>query len=103
DADRDWMNDLEESIAGTDPWNSASTFHVSTFQQATNREFFIQWPITSGRLYRLYFAPGVLSNNTAFQEIGDPAGIVIQNDTASYSAPLASTSRTYRLDVRRSP
>jgi hypothetical protein len=60
DNDGDWSDDYHEYIAGTEPTNAASFFHISAAARGvgtTNR--LITIPTALNRHYRIYFADGI--------------------------------------------
>ncbi len=61
DTDGDGMTNLQESIAGTNPFSAASRFAVTRVEPASGGGITLHWPSAAGKVYHVY-ASGNLKN-----------------------------------------
>ena len=98
DSDDDGVGDWQESRAGTDPFDPASTFLIADAQPMTGAsgDFILTWPSVTGRSYRITYATNMTSpfSFVAFSNIlADPP-------TNSFTNTLpAIPSGYYRLEL----
>ncbi|HMP90568.1 MAG TPA: hypothetical protein PJ991_10220 [Kiritimatiellia bacterium] len=62
DSDFDGFNNYEEYLAGTDPTDEHSYFHVTG--GASGHHLYLSWLGMSGRTYQIYFATNLLGHQT---------------------------------------
>lgn len=59
--DSDPFSNLEEYIAGTDPTDTASYFHITNCTATADR-FLVEWNAVSGRTYSIWQAPSLTND-----------------------------------------
>ena len=98
-ADGDGSSNKAEYIAGTDPTNSASYFHVTT-DTTTNgnptQHIIINWEAVTGRVYNVMWAPTLA---TPFEVL--EAGIQYPQNSYTDTVHTVESSGFYRVVVMR--
>jgi len=97
-ADGDGSSNGDEYIAGTDPTNSASYFHVTTDVAEVGGEvrFIIEWTAVTGRVYNIYWTPSLTQE---FQPL--ETGIQYPQHSYTDTVHSAESSGYYRVVVMR--
>lgn len=100
DDDGDTFVNLAEQLAGTDPTNGASFFHVGSF--TTGDSGAVTFDSVTGRLYTLQYCADLLAGNT-WSNVTGQVDVPGTGAGLSLSDPSASESRLYRLQVTPPP
>lgn len=86
DTDNDGMKAWQEFIAGTSPTNGASVFDVNAVNTSTGSDYLVHHPVQSGRLYRIFVAENVQTNQLVWRPFGNtniPVGSYYHNAGAT--------------------
>jgi len=111
DADGDGVSNASEYLAGTDPWNHNSFFHVGGVGRQTNG-FAVHFQALPLREYGIVYSPrldgGAVWSNATPIPVSVPASQDYEwIDDGSHTAPApgdpALTGRFYRVNVRLNP
>jgi len=65
DSDNDHQNNLAEYIAGTNPTNAASYFHITSITTKTNQSSITWEPVIQARTYSVFWSGNLTTNFTA--------------------------------------
>jgi autotransporter-associated beta strand protein len=106
DADGDGQNNYAEYLAGTDPTNAASVFHVIGAQMQSNGGATLTWSSIGGKRYRVQSATSAsgpftdILRDAETETDSSPAG---QPSTQSFTESAASTNsvRLYRVLIEQ--
>ena len=100
DSDGDGVNDLDESIAGTDPRNASSLFQVLN-ATVSGGDFFLEWSSVKGKLYTVEYARDIGAN---WEPLASIAASDAENKTSFTDSMPERTSNAdgyYRVRIRR--
>ena len=94
DYDRDGLLDREEQTAGTCPTDRSSVFAVTEADMLGSGAFVFYWDSVTGRLYRIYETPSLMStwSNSGYEVQGD-------GTQKSYTNDSNSRERFFRIGV----
>ncbi|MDF7798402.1 hypothetical protein P4C99_02955 [Pontiellaceae bacterium B1224] len=90
DSDSDGMSDDDENVAGTDPGNSNSVFHIETDAFST-----FSWFSTTGRTYQIEYS----TNLTDWLILQEDIAPTPPTNQQSVAAPTNAPQTFFRLQV----
>jgi len=94
DTDGDGFSNLQEAIAGTNPFDSNSYPHITSFG-ATPTNFTVTLPCAPGKVYQLYSIPSLPGTNWLME-----TGMVVRSgSTLTLTAPTGPNSKFFRIGI----
>jgi len=94
DTDGDGFSNLQEATAGTNPFDSNSYPHITSFG-TTPTNFSVTLPCTLGKVYQLYSIPSLPGTNWLME-----TGVVVRSgSTLTLSAPTGPGSEFFRIGI----
>jgi peroxidase len=100
DSDGDGMNDLAESIAGTDPNDASSLFQVLNVERTPSGTL-LEWSSVPGKLYTIEYLERIGSSWIALKSIEAPGAGSVQVFTDIDPTRSSNREGYYRVNIRR--
>jgi hypothetical protein len=108
DSDKDGLLNSQEFVAGTDPRNKSSVFQIRDLGGMNGASLPVQFDSVAGRIYAIYSATNLVSNDWQPCEYSTTLNGSLQSDPLSSTGGLMTifveppaSARYYRLNVTR--
>jgi hypothetical protein len=95
DDDGDGTTNQAEYIAGTDPADATSVFHVLSAQPTTKSTVLLRWTAVSGRLYNIYWTSDLTQGFSCIA-----TGVESPQGTYTHTFKSAPSSGYYKITVQ---
>ncbi|MBV9658942.1 MAG: DUF1800 family protein [Verrucomicrobia bacterium] len=96
DFNNDGLTNLQESRAGTDPFDPRSTLRITQIDYGTGTVT-LHWPSVAGKQYQLYASTDPTQNGGGWTPLGGPVAGTGKPMAATFSVTVAQ--RFFRIDV----
>ena len=100
DSDGDGINDLSESIAGTDPLDAGSGFRLLSIE-VTGEGTLLEWSSTPGKLYTVEYLPKLGGRWEALASMEAVGGVSESSFLDDDPERMSNAAGYYRINIRR--
>jgi hypothetical protein len=101
DADHDGMLTWQEWVAGSDPLNPDSVFHVKSVESIPGQGMIVRWPSVSNRFYNVSWSTNLLEGASGFMTLPESCNISATPPENVFTNSLPGNGACFfKVDVR---